>query len=122
MATLRELEPRAKEILEQDRAEYERSNPKSKEAFQRSCRVLPGGVSRTLCYFHPFPCQTAYGEGCRMVDADGHRRLDLFNCATTLILGHRPSVVVKAVEEQLKRGTAFQTNSGLESVLAEMLV
>jgi glutamate-1-semialdehyde 2,1-aminomutase len=57
-----------------------------------------------------------------MVDVDGHRRLDLFNCATTLILGHRPPVVMKAVEEQLKRGTAFQTNSGLETVLAEMLV
>jgi glutamate-1-semialdehyde 2,1-aminomutase len=57
-----------------------------------------------------------------MVDVDGHRRLDLFNCATTLILGHRPPVVVKAVEEQLRRGTAFQTNSGLETVLAEMLV
>lgn len=57
-----------------------------------------------------------------MVDVDGHRRLDLFNCATTLILGHRPPVVVKAVEEQLKRGTAFQTNSGLETMLAEVLV
>lgn len=122
MATLAELEPKAKQILERERATYEASNPKSKEAFERSCRVLPGGVSRTLCYFPPFPCQTAYGEGCRMVDVDGHRRLDLFNCATTLILGHRPPVVVKAVEEQLKRGTAFQTNSGLETVLAELLV
>jgi glutamate-1-semialdehyde 2,1-aminomutase len=122
MATLRELEPRANEILVRERQEYERSNPKSKEAFERSCRVLPGGVSRTLCYFPPFPCQTAYGDGCWMTDADGNRRLDLFNCATTLILGHRPPVVVKAVEEQLRRGTAFQTNSGLETALAEMLV
>ena len=122
MGTLKELEPKAAEVLACEQAAYERSNPKSKEAFERSCRVLPGGVSRTLCYFPPFPCQTAYGEGCRMVDVDGHRRLDLFNCATTLILGHRPPVVVKAVEEQLKRGTAFQTNSGLETVLAETLV
>ncbi len=29
---------------------------------------------------------------------------------------------MKAVQEQLTRGTAFQTNSGLETVLAEMLV
>ncbi len=122
MATLKELEPRAKEILAREQAAYERNNPKSKEAFERSCRVLPGGVSRTLCYFPPFPCQTAYGDGCWMVDVDGNRRLDLFNCATTLILGHRPPVVVKAVEEQLQRGTAYQTNSGLETALAEMLV
>jgi glutamate-1-semialdehyde 2,1-aminomutase len=122
MGKLKEMEPKAKEILARERAAYERSNPKSREAFERSCRVLPGGVSRTLCSFPPFPCQTAHGESCWMVDVDGNRRLDLFNCATTLILGHRPPVVVKAVEEQLKLGTAYQTNSGLETVLAEMLV
>jgi glutamate-1-semialdehyde 2,1-aminomutase len=122
MRRLGDLEPRAEEILTQEQAAYERSNPKSKEAFARSCRVLPGGVSRTLCYFPPFPCQTASGDGCWMTDLDGNRRLDLFNCATTLILGHRPAIMTKAVEEQLTRGTAFQTNSGLETVLAEMLV
>jgi glutamate-1-semialdehyde 2,1-aminomutase len=122
MSTFQEFERKARTILSQEQATYERSNPQSKAAYERSVRVLPGGVSRTLCYFPPFPCQTAHGEGCWMVDADGNRRLDLFNCATTLILGHRPAVVVKAVEEQLRRGTAFQTNSGLETVLAEMLV
>ncbi len=122
MATLRELEPKAKEILAKEQRSYEEKNPGSREAYQRSCRVLPGGVSRTLCYFPPFPCQTASGEGCWMVDVDGNRRLDLFNCATALILGHRPAPVVKAVQEQLLRGTAFQTNSGLETTLAEMLV
>lgn len=121
MATLRELEGRAQGILEAERTAYERQNPRSREAYERSRRVLPGGVSRTLCYFPPFPSQAAAGEGCWIEDLDGHRRLDLFNCATTLILGHRPPVVVKAVEEQLTRGTAFQTNSGLETTLAEML-
>ena len=122
MERLKELESKATEILAREQAAYERANSRSKEAFERSRRVLPGGVSRTLCYFPPFPCQTAYGEGCWMVDVDGHRRLDLFNCATTLILGHRPPAVVKAVEEQLTRGTAYQTNSGLETTLAETLV
>ena len=122
MATLKELEPRAREILAREQRVYEEKNNRSREAYERSCRVLPGGVSRTLCYFPPFPCQTASGEGCWMVDLDGNRRLDLFNCATALILGHRPPAVIKAVQEQLSRGTAFQTNSGLETVLAEMLV
>jgi glutamate-1-semialdehyde 2,1-aminomutase len=121
MVTLRTLEPRVQKILAAERAAYETQNPKSREAHERSRRVLPGGVSRGLCFFPPFPCQTAAGEGCWIEDLDGNRRLDLFNCATTLILGHRPPVVMKAVEEQLARGTAFQTNSGLETTLAEML-
>ena len=98
MPTLRDLEPRAKEILASERVTYERGNPRSREAFERSCRVLPGGVSRTLCYFPPFPCQTAAGDDCWVTDLDGNRRLDLFNCATTLILGHRPAIVMKAEE------------------------
>jgi len=96
MGTLSALEPKANQILACEQAAYTTNNPASRDAFDRSCRVLPGGVSRTLCYFPPFPCQTAYGDGCWMVDLDENRRLDLFNCATTLILGHRPPVVVKA--------------------------
>ena len=122
MATVKELEPRAKEILAQEQRAYEEKNPRSRAAFERSSRVLPGGVSRILCYFPPFPCQTFSGDGCWMTDVDGNRRLDLFNCATALILGHRPPAVIKVVEEQLKHGTVYQTNSGLETILAEMLI
>ena len=122
MVSLAELEPRAQEILGREQKAYEAANPKSRDAFQKSIRVLPGGVTRALCFFPPFPCFADYGEGCFFVDIDGNRRLDLFNNATSLILGHRPPAVMKAVREQLARGTAFQTNTGLETRLAEMLV
>lgn len=122
MSRLAELESRAREILRREQKQFEERNPKSRAAYERSRRVLPGGVSRTLCYFPPFPCQSERGEGCWLWDLDGNRRLDLFNCATTLILGHRPAPVMKAVQDQLAKGTAFQTNSGLETTLAEMLV
>ncbi len=121
MATLAELEPHAQEILERERKAYGEANPKSQEAYHQSLRILPGGVTRALCFFAPFPCYADYGEGCWFVDIDGNRRLDLFNNATSLILGHRPPAVMKAVREQLARGTAFQTNTGLETRLAEML-
>ncbi len=122
MRRLSELEPCAQAILAREREVYAARNPRSRAAFERSCRVLPGGVTRTLCHFPPFPCQSERGEGCWLVDLDGNRRLDLFNCATTLILGHCPPEVLRAVEGQLGRGTAFQTNTGLETLLAEMLV
>jgi len=121
MATLAELTPRARDILGREQKAYEIANPKSREAYHHSTRVLPGGVTRALCFFPPFPCYADYGEGCFFVDIDGNRRLDLFNNATSLILGHRPPAVMKSVREQLSRGTAFQTNTGLETRLAEML-
>jgi len=122
MGSLAELEIRGREILGREQEAYTAANPMSRDAFQRSLRVLPGGVTRTLCFFPPFPCYSDYGEGCYFVDIDGNRRLDLFNNATSLILGHRPPAVTKAVREQLARGTAFQTNTGFETRLAEMLV
>jgi len=121
MVNLAELERRGREILRQEQKAYEEANPKSRAEFERSLRVLPGGVTRSLCFFPPFPCYADYGEGCSFVDIDGNRRLDLFNNATSLILGHRPQPVMKAVREQLARGTAFQTNTGLETRLAEMI-
>jgi len=121
MSSLSVLEPGARRLLEREQAAYEARNPQSRAAYERACRTLPGGVSRTLCYFPPFPCQSARGEGCWLWDLDGNRRLDLFNCATSLILGHRPPAVVEAVRAQLERGSAFQTNTGLETLLAEML-
>ena len=121
MANLAEFETRGREILRQEQKAYEAVNPKSRVEFERSLRVLPGGVTRGLCFFPPFPCYADYGEGCYFVDIDGNRRLDLFNNATSLVLGHRPQPVTKAVREQLARGTAFQTNTGLETRLAEML-
>jgi len=63
MSTLKELEPRAGEILAREQAAYERNNPKSREAYERSCRVLPGGVSRILCYFPPFPARRSPARG-----------------------------------------------------------
>jgi hypothetical protein len=48
MANLAELEPRGREILRQEQKTYEEANPKSRAEFERSVRVLPGGVTRTL--------------------------------------------------------------------------
>jgi glutamate-1-semialdehyde 2,1-aminomutase len=121
VANLVELEQRGREILRHEQKAYEAANPKSRAEFERSLRVLPGGVTRSLCFFPPFPCYADYGEGCYFVDVDGNRRLDLFNNATSLVLGHRAQPVTKAVREQLARGTAFQTNTGLETRLAEMI-
>ena len=54
MASLPDLERRAREILEREQKAYEAANPKSRGAFQQSLRVVPGGVTRLLCFFPPF--------------------------------------------------------------------
>ena len=42
---------------------------------------------------------------------DGNRLIDYVGSWGPHILGHRPAVVVEAIEEALKRGTSFKASS-----------
>ena len=47
-------------------------NPASHAAHLRACAVLPGGNTRSVLHYDPFPLAMVRGEGCRLWDADGH--------------------------------------------------
>lgn len=89
--------------------------------YERAKRVLPGGVSYGIRYFEPYPFFTAKARGSKLYDVDGNEYVDFWLGHTTLILGHSPSVVVQAVEEQLDNGTQYGTSHGLEVLLAEQI-
>ncbi|HTI52054.1 MAG TPA: hypothetical protein VL475_13915, partial [Planctomycetaceae bacterium] len=50
---------------------------KSRELFERACRVLAGGVSSEFRKFGPpHPLFYSHGKGSRIVDFDGNECLD----------------------------------------------
>jgi len=59
------------------------------------------------------------GEGCELVDVDGHRYLDWVSSWGPLILGHAEPTVVAAVIEAAKRGTSYGAATAAEVELAE---
>ena len=79
---------------------YQRQNPRSAARFAEAQQVLAGGNSRLTAYFAPFPFYVERGEGCALYDLDGNRRLDFYNNATSLILGHCNPQVTAAVMAQ----------------------
>tara|TARA_B100000686_G_scaffold157569_1_gene165260 strand:- start:1470 stop:2864 length:1395 start_codon:yes stop_codon:yes gene_type:complete len=107
--------------LEHATAEYVNRHPQSKQMFERACKSLPGGNTRTGVNFSPFPLYADHGEGPYLYDLDGHRLLDFVNNATSLILGHADPDVVSALQEQVARGTAFSRPMALEVEMAEFL-
>jgi glutamate-1-semialdehyde 2,1-aminomutase len=109
------------DFLEQELNEYYRRNKKARLFYQRSSRYLPGGTTRTLSFFHPYPLFIQKGSGCKIFDVDGNARIDFFNNATSLILGHANPAVVKAVQERVKLGTAFHAPTLYEVELARLL-
>src|ERR1700758_182158 len=95
--------------------------PRSLEAYQRACTLIPGGVNsqaRALGGGGAQPIFIARGEGPYLIDVDGNRYLDYVGSWGPLILGHCHPRVVKAVEAALHNGATFGAPTELESQLA----
>ena len=94
---------------------YVAKTPKSRALQAEAEQVLPGGSSRGTAYFAPYPFFAEHGDGHYVYDVDGNRYLDFMLNATTLIVGHANPMVVEALGEQTRKGTAFRCRSGLRS-------
>src|SRR5436305_1471139 len=98
---------------------------RSREAFERACRLLPGGVNSPARAFGAVGGSPPFidrGEGPYLFDLDGHRYLDYVGSWGPLILGHAHPRVVRAVEEAVRRGMTFGAPTELETQLAELIV
>jgi glutamate-1-semialdehyde 2,1-aminomutase len=96
----------------------------SQAAFERACRVIPGGVNSPARAFGGVggqPVFIARGEGPYLYDIDGNRYLDYVGSWGPLILGHAHPRVVQAVSEALTRGASFGAPTELETRLAELI-
>jgi glutamate-1-semialdehyde 2,1-aminomutase len=98
---------------------------RSKEAFERARRLIPGGVNSPARAFGAVggqPPFIARGQGALLTDVDGNQYLDYVGSWGPLILGHCHPRVVKAVEEALHRGASFGAPTEAESQLAEIII
>ncbi len=102
--------------------EYQRQNPGSAARFAEAQEVLAGGNSRLTAYFAPFPFYVERARDCVVHDLDGNSRLDFYNNATSLILGHANAQVTAAMIAQAEKGTAYASPTQPEVELATLLV
>jgi glutamate-1-semialdehyde 2,1-aminomutase len=83
---------------------YRLKTPLSENLFKRAKEVMPGGISHNIHFFPPYPFFIKKTKGSKIWDVDGNEYVDLWMGNYTHILGHRPRVVVQAIEKQLKEG------------------
>jgi glutamate-1-semialdehyde 2,1-aminomutase len=86
---------------------FESRTKKSRAIWEEARKYLPGGVAGQSAFLAPHPIYVDKAVGGRLVDVDGNIYIDLLLGAFPNILGHSPAPVVKAVKEQLKRGTSY---------------
>src|SRR5437588_5926468 len=95
---------------------------RSRDAFERARRFIPGGVNSPARAFGAVGGQPIFiqrGEGAYLHDVDGNRYLDYVGSWGPLILGHAHPRVVAAIEETARNGTSFGAPTEPESELAE---
>ena len=103
------------------RARYAEARPKSAAMAREAMRYLPGGDTRTATFYLPYASFMAYGEGAYMYDIDGNKLLDFQGNYTSLIHGHAHPETVKAVQEQIAKGSAYAAPFELQWKLGELL-
>ena len=100
---------------------YVAANPNSKARFEQAAKPMPGGNTRTVLHFSPFPLGFAKGEGCFVEDLDGHRYTDFLGEYSAGLYGHSEPVIVSAIQEALKNGIVLGGPNRYEAGLAAEL-
>ena len=103
------------------RAAYAARRPHSQALHARARAVMPGGNTRSVLSYGPFPTAMARGEGCRLWDVDGHEYLDLCGEYTAGLFGHSEPRIHAAVVQALGRGLNLSAVGEAEVELAGIL-
>ena len=93
---------------------YIKMHPESAKRFNVSKNLFPNGVTHDARNQMPFPHYITHAEGSHKWDVDGHKIIDYWTGHGSLILGHSHPDIVKAVSEQLTKGTHFSGSTDLE--------
>lgn len=94
---------------------------RSEELFEKSKRIMPGGVNSPVRAFQPYPFFTEHAKGSHLFDVDGKEYIDYCLAYGPLILGHTPPKIIDAVTAQLENGSLFGTPTEKEVELAEFI-
>ena len=100
---------------------YITMTPKSKELYEESKKWLPGGGTRNITYFYPYPFYITKGEGCYLEDVDGNKYIDIQNNMTVLLHGHAHPKMTEALQKQASLGTAHNAPTAGQYELAKLI-
>jgi glutamate-1-semialdehyde 2,1-aminomutase len=94
------------------------------EFFERSCKVIPGGVNSSIRAFKAVggtPYIVERAEGAYVWDVEGRRYIDLVQSYGAIILGHAHPAITAAVSAAAINGTSYGAPTPGEMLLAEAM-
>ena len=112
----------AAEVREGLEAAYRERTPCSAALHHAALQFIPGGVTRSVTHYAPYPVGVASGRGYRVTDVDGNEYIDHLNNFGSMILGHAHSAVVTAIRERVAKGIDFGAPTELQLEHARVMV
>ena len=97
---------------------YVARNPRSLARYVEATTVMPGGNTRTVLHYNPFPVAMVRAEGCRMWDADSAEYVDFLGEYTAGLYGHSHPLIRAAVDQALDNGISFGASNMTEARFA----
>ena len=94
---------------------------KSFELFNRSKRVIPGGVNSPVRFFEPYPFFVSSALGSEIITVEHNVLLDYCMGYGSILLGHSYNPIVEEVTKQISNGTLYCIPSEKEVLLCESL-
>ena len=107
--------------LNDARIRYIAENNQSRLADKDAERYLPGGNTRTVLHYDPFPLTMVQGEGAELTDLDGHLYVDCVGEFSAGIFGHSDQEIKAAIHQALDSGIAMGAPTASERKLAGIL-
>jgi glutamate-1-semialdehyde 2,1-aminomutase len=104
--------------LSEAEARYQARHPKSAARQQVAAQHMPGGNTRTVLYYSPFPLAWASGKGNRLSDIDGMEYLDLLGEFSAGLYGHNNAIIRNAIKTAVDDGIALGGPNIYEAQLA----
>jgi len=102
-------------------AAYVAANPASRALFERATRSLPGGNTRSVLAYDPFPLYIARSHGATIEDIDGHAYLDVLGEYSAGLYGHGNAAIHAAIVAATDAGAVHGGPVEAEIGLAEAL-
>jgi glutamate-1-semialdehyde 2,1-aminomutase len=118
--TLGRIEAIAAELAEVE-AQYTARHPKSAERHAHATRHFPGGNTRSVLHYSPFPLTWAGGDGNRLRDVDGFEYIDLLGEFSAGLYGHSNPVIRDAMGRAIDGGLVLGGPNQYEARLAEAI-
>jgi glutamate-1-semialdehyde 2,1-aminomutase len=92
------------DALDTVEATYRIRHPNSARRHARAAEHMPGGNTRTVLHYSPFPLTWASGEGSRLTDIDGLSYLDLLGENSAGLYGHSNPIIQAAMKQAIDEG------------------